>query len=139
MKSLHPSFSYRRIPLLPAVVLLIASSLLGDYVLLDDGHLWSHAATHAHGLLAFLFIDAGLLAMIAVRGVWGIRIMSLWGAAQAVLMLGDILTAPQFQFSYLQFAEDLYGYWAFDALLATRLLQAAYAVFVIRFFCLKLA
>ncbi len=126
MDSLHLSFSHAHFPLLPAGILLIASSVLGDYILLDDEYLWSHAAPHAYALFGFLIVDAALLAVILLKGEWGVRLLPIWGALQTLLMIGDIVTAPQFGFTYLQFAEDLYGYWAFDALLATRLLQALY-------------
>lgn len=126
MDSLHHPFSHAHIPLLPAGILLIASSLLGDYILLEDAHLWRYAAAHAYALLGFLIVDAALLVVILLRGELGVRLASLWGALQIMLMIADILTAPQFGFTYLEFEKDLYGYWAFDALLATRLLQALY-------------
>ncbi len=43
-------------------------------------------------------------------------------------MLADVLTAPQFGFSYFEFAMDLYGNWAFDSLLLTHILQAIYPI-----------
>lgn len=126
MNSLHHPFSHTHTPLLPAGILLIVSSLLGDYILLDDAHLWRYAAAHAYALLGFLIVDAALLVVILLRGELGVRLASLWGALQVMVMIADILTAPQFGFTYLQFENDLYGYWAFDALLLTRILQAIY-------------
>lgn len=107
-------------------LLLIASSAFGAFLLATDDHLWEHAPDHAYALIGFVFIDALLLSLLRIRRQIGIRLVPIWGSIQAVIMLADVLTAQQFGVSYFEFALDLYGNWAFDALLLARILQAIY-------------
>ncbi len=104
--------------------LLLASIAFGAILLATDEHLWEHAPDHAYALVGFVAVDGILLLLLGLRPRTGAWLVPRWGALQVLVMVGDILTAPATGHTYAEFAAVLYGNWAFDALLATRVLQA---------------
>jgi len=103
-------------------LVLLASALFGIYLLATDPSLWILAASHAYGLVAIVAIDLvlGVLNLFAVEQVF---LPSIAGALLgALLQVGDIVTASQYNMTIAYFASYLFGLWAFDALLATQIL-----------------
>lgn len=108
------------------IALLLASLVFGVLILATDNHLWDAAPEHAYALMGFVAFDGILLLLVWIRAPLGARLVPAWGALQVLLMLLDLLTAPATGHSYEEFAAVLYGNLAWDALLATRVLQATW-------------
>ena len=103
-------------------VTLLASALFGIYLLATDPSLWILAASHAYGLVAIVAIDLvlGVLDLFAIKRLF---IPSVAGALLgALLQVGDIVTASQYNMTIAYFASYLFGLWAFDALLGGQIL-----------------
>ncbi len=98
-----------------------ASIFFSAILLLTDAELWAVAPTHGYVLIVFTLLD-GLVLVSALKGRrFVIRYGVLYGLIKLALFLGDILTAPEFGLSYLEFAQYLFGLWAYNGLLAAQL------------------
>jgi cytochrome b6-f complex iron-sulfur subunit len=103
-------------------LVLLASAFFGVYLLATDPSLWILAASHAYGLVAIVGIDL-VLGVLNLFGVKQVFLPSIAGALLgALLQVGDIITASQYNMTIAYFASYLFGLWAFDALLATQIL-----------------
>lgn len=113
-------------------MLLAISALLGivilveDYLLGFDGgrYLWYYndVGFHAYALIGFLVIDFIIAGLILAKGRMGVRLALLWSILQVLAMLLDPFTGPQFGIEALDFANYLFGIWAFDLLLIVRII-----------------
>ncbi|MGI0092452.1 MAG: Rieske 2Fe-2S domain-containing protein [Nitrososphaerales archaeon] len=98
-------------------ITLIASALLGAYLLATDKSLWLLAASHAYGLIAICLIDM-ILGIANLRNVTRMVIPAFgWAILTLLLQLADIATAPQYKMTPQYFAGYLFSLWAYDALL----------------------
>jgi hypothetical protein len=103
-------------------LVLLASAFFGVYLLATNPSLWILAASHAYGLVAIVGIDL-VLGVLNLFGVKQVFLPSIAGALLgALLQVGDIITASQYNMTIAYFASYLFGLWAFDALLATQIL-----------------
>jgi hypothetical protein len=71
---------------------LVLSALLGSYILATDSYLWTEAASHAYGLIAFVAID-----LVAAAGIYVLPrvtriVVLLLPAVQLAAMAGDLYT-----------------------------------------------
>jgi hypothetical protein len=58
-----------------------------------------------------------LVALLSRKvGTWALRYISVAGVVKLALVVGDVLTAPQFRLSYQEFANYLFSLWAYDLL-----------------------
>jgi len=82
-------------------VVLLFSAAVGGYILATDSYLWSVAATHAYGLLAFTVIDVALVAGLWRKPGLAIAAATLLGLVQLGAMSGDIF------FGTMTFSSDV--------------------------------
>jgi Rieske Fe-S protein len=98
-------------------LLLLLSAASGFYLLATDNSLWRLALSHAYGLVAIVIVDI----VLGLMNLASARVAYLPGLAAAVLaavlQLGDIVTAPQYNMTPQYFAAYLFGLPAFDLLL----------------------
>jgi hypothetical protein len=108
---------------------LSSSILAGVWLLLTDAELWALAPDYAHGLAALVGADLFMLAALLSRRVGrrGLRYISAVGVVKLVLILGDVLTAPQFGLGYAEFTSYLFSLWAYDLLIVSQVGVAASA------------
>jgi hypothetical protein len=110
---------------------LLSSIFAGVYLLLTDAELWTVAPDHAYGLVAMVGADLLMLAALLSRkvGTRGLRYISVAGVVKLALVVGDVLTAPQFGLSYQEFANYLFSLWAYDLLVVSQvgIATSAYA------------
>jgi hypothetical protein len=108
---------------------LLSSIFAGAYLLLTDAELWTVAPDHAYGLAAMVGADLLMLAALLSRkvGARGLQYISVAGVVKLVLILGDVLTAPQFGLGYAEFASYLFSLWAYDLLIVSQVGVAASA------------
>jgi hypothetical protein len=110
---------------------LLSSTFAGFYLLLTDAELWTVAPDHAYGLAAMVGADLLMLAALLSRkvGTRGLRYISVAGVVKLALVVGDVLTAPQFGLSYQEFANYLFSLWAYDLLVVSQvgIATSAYA------------
>jgi hypothetical protein len=110
---------------------LLSSIFAGAYLLLTDAELWTVAPDHAYGLADMVGVDLLMLAALLSRkvGTRALRYVSVAGVVKLVLVVGDVLTAPQFGLSYQEFANYLFSLWAYDLLIVSRvgIATSAYA------------
>ena len=110
---------------------LLSSTFAGAYLLLTDAELWTVAPDHAYGLAAMVGADLLMLAALLSRkvGTRALRHISVAGVVKLALVVGDVLTAPQFGLSYLEFANYLFSLWAYDLLVVSQvgIATSAYA------------
>jgi hypothetical protein len=110
---------------------LLSSIFAGVYLLLTDAELWTAAPDHAYGLVAMVGVDLLMLAALLSRkvGTRGLRYISVAGVVKLALVVGDVLTAPQFGLSYQEFANYLFSLWAYDLLVVSQvgIATSAYA------------
>ncbi|GBC72028.1 hypothetical protein HRbin02_01817 [Candidatus Calditenuaceae archaeon HR02] len=103
------------------VVSLLASILFGIVLLTTDAELWDNAPSHAYGLIGLVLVDVVLI-IISQRSKNGfLKHVRYIGVVKFLIILGDILTAPEFGITYLEFAEYLLSLWAYDGLLGSQL------------------
>jgi hypothetical protein len=97
---------------------LLSSIFAGVYLLLTDAELWTVASDHAYGLIAMVRADLLMLAALLSRkvGTRALRYVSVAGVVKLALVVGDVLTAPQFRLSYQELANYLFSLWAYDLL-----------------------
>ncbi|MCS7142471.1 MAG: hypothetical protein NZ920_01565 [Aigarchaeota archaeon] len=77
--------------------------------MLTDAELWAAAPGHAYGLIAITMVDLHAYLLLAWRSRLFLRLLGLWASIKLLLFLGDILTAPEFGITYIEFAEYLFG------------------------------
>ena len=110
---------------------LLSSIFAGAYLLLTDAELWTVAPDHAYGLVAMVGADLLMLAALLSRkvGTRALRYISVAGVVKLALVVGDVLTAPQFGLSYQEFANYLFSLWAYDLLVVSQvgIATSAYA------------
>jgi hypothetical protein len=110
---------------------LLSSTFAGVYLLLTDAELWTAAPDHAYGLAAMVGVDLLVLAALLSRkvGTRALRYISVAGVVKLALVVGDVLTAPQFGLSYQEFANYLFSLWAYDLLVVSQvgIATSAYA------------
>ena len=110
---------------------LLSSIFAGAYLLLTDAELWTVAPDHAYGLAAMVGVDLLMLAALLSRkvGTRGLRYISVAGVVKLALVVGDVLTTPQFGLSYQEFANYLFSLWAYDLLIVSQvgIATSAYA------------
>jgi len=94
-------------------------------LLLTDAELWAVAPDHAYALLVLMLLDCIMLLLVLRRKGFAIRFTQYWGAFKALLFLADILTAPQYGLTYLEFATYLFSLWAYNGLLLSQILITA--------------
>ena len=101
---------------------LLSSIFAGAYLLLTDAELWTVASDHAYGLIAMVKADLLMLAALLSRkvGTRALRYVSVAGVVKLALVVGDVLTAPQFRLSYQEFANYLFSLWAYDLLVVSQ-------------------
>lgn len=109
-------------------IALLVSALMGGFLLATDSSLWQVAFSHAVGLVAIVVIDAilGVANLASVKKVFIPSFAA--GCVGAVLQLGDIATASQYNMTMLDFSLYLFGLWAFDLLLASQIAAVLIAV-----------
>jgi hypothetical protein len=97
---------------------LLSSIFAGAYLLLTDAELWTVASDHAYGLIAMVKADLLMLAALLSHkvGTRALRYVSVAGVVSLALVVGDVLTAPQFRLSYHELANYLFSLWAYDLL-----------------------
>jgi hypothetical protein len=75
--------------------------------------------------------DLLMLAALLSRkvGTRALRYISVAGVVKLALVVGDVLTAPQFGLSYPEFANYLFSLWAYDLLVVSQvgIATSAYA------------
>jgi hypothetical protein len=110
---------------------LLSSIFAGVYLLLTDAELWTVAPDHAYGLAAMVGVDLLMIAALLSRkvGTRGLRYVSVAGVVKLALVVGDVLTAPQFGLSYQEFANYLFSLWGYDLLVVSQvgIATSAYA------------
>jgi hypothetical protein len=110
---------------------LLSSIFAGVYLLLTDAELWTVAPDHAYGLVAMVGVDLLMLAALLSRkvGTRALRYISVAGVVKLVLVVGDVLTEPQFGLSCQEFANYLFSLWAYDLLVVSQvgIATSAYA------------
>jgi hypothetical protein len=110
---------------------LLSSTFAGVHPLLTDAELWTVAPDHAYGLAAMVGVDLLMLAALLSHkvGTRGLRYVSVAGVVKLALVVGDVLTAPQFGLSYQEFANYLFSLWAYDLLVVSQvgIATSAYA------------
>lgn len=110
---------------------LLSSIFAGVYLLLTDAELWTVAPDHAYSLVAMVGVDLLMLAALLSRkvGTRGLRYISVAGVVKLALVVGDVITAPQFGLSYQEFANYLFSLWAYDLLVVSQvgIATSAYA------------
>jgi hypothetical protein len=96
----------------------LSSTFAGVHPLLTDAELWTVAPDHAYGLAAMVGVDLLMLAALLSRkvGTRALRYVSVAGVVKLALVVGDVLTAPQFRLSYQELANFLFSLWAYDLL-----------------------
>src|SRR5262249_26128711 len=96
---------------------LVASSLLGSWILVNDQWLWSAAMTHAYGLAGFVIINL-VLAFLVVswKTSWPTRLVSMATFVQAAAMLGDLVGGQPMGIPAEAFRQYLLGDRSFVAL-----------------------
>ena len=104
------------------------SALVGIQILATDYWLWSAAATHAYGLVAFVGLDLAL-----IFAVWRITRIAVFGALltatfQLVAMLGDIVGGQPAGLPAVVFRNYLLADTAYVGLLVTQGLIMAIAI-----------
>jgi hypothetical protein len=101
---------------------LLSSIFAGVHPLLTDAELWTVAPDHAYGLAAMVRADLLMLAALLSRkvGTRALRYVSVAGVVKLVLVVGDVLIAPQFGLSYREFANYLFSLWAYDLLVVSQ-------------------
>lgn len=89
-------------------------------LLLTDAELWTVAPSHAYGLIAFTAADVAML--LASLAGWRrtADVGVYYGVGKLVVFLGDILTAPEFGSTYIEFAAYLFSLWGYNGLLASQ-------------------
>ncbi|MEM0381743.1 MAG: hypothetical protein QW059_00125 [Nitrososphaerota archaeon] len=108
------------------------SILFSLVLLLTDAELWAVAPEHAYTLILLTTVDFFLLAFLFRKNRLGIRLATYWGVAKSLLLLGDILTAPQYGLTYAEFAAYLFSLWAFVGLLLSQVGVAASGLALLR-------
>ena len=110
---------------------LLSSTFAGVYLLLTDAELWTVASDHAYSLAVMVGADLLMLAALLSRkvGTRALRYVSVAGVVKLALVVGDVLTAPQFGLSYQEFANYLFSLWAYDLLVVSQvgIATSAYA------------
>lgn len=101
-------------------------------LLLTDAELWAVAPDHAYALILLTVVDGVLLYLVLRRNLRAISFTRFWGALKAVLLMGDILTAPQYGLPYVEFAAYLFGLWAFTGLFLSQIVIAVSAFAYLR-------
>jgi len=79
------------------------------HLLLTDAELWAVAPSHAYGLIAITAFDFLAYVLFVVRHGLRRRLLTAWALVKLGLFLGDVLTAPEFGLSHLEFAAYLFG------------------------------
>ncbi len=97
--------------------MLLVSAGAGAFLLATDRSLWLLAVSHAMGLVIVVALDVvlGVMSLGLSRKAYLPSIAA--AVLAAVLQVGDIATAPQYNQSVWNFASYLFGLWAFDLLL----------------------
>ncbi len=86
------------------------ASIAGQtHLLLTDAELWNVAPGHAYGLIAITVIDFLVFPLFVLGHSLRRKLLTVWVLLKLVLILGDVLTAPEFGLSYLEFAAYLFG------------------------------
>lgn len=121
---------------------MVISALLGIEILVEDAvlgpdngrYLWDYAdvaapVSHAYALSGFVLVDFIVAAVILARHKLGVQVALVWSILQALAMLLNPLTGPQFSSDLppVDFALYLYGIPGFDALLLVRILTVPIA------------
>ena len=110
---------------------LLSSTFAGVYLLLTDAELWTVAPDHAYSLAVMVGADLLMLAAMLSRkvGTRALRYVSVAGVVKLALVVGDVLTAPQFGLSYQEFANYLFSLWGYDLLVVSQvgIATSAYA------------
>jgi hypothetical protein len=110
---------------------LLSSIFAGAYLLLTDAELWTVASDHAYSLATMVGVDLLMLAALLSRkvGTRALRYVSVAGVVKLALVVGDVLTEPQFRLSYREFANYLFSLWAYDLLVVSQvgIATSAYA------------
>lgn len=110
----------RRMQLATGFVLL-ASAVIGVYLLATDASLWLLAVSHAVGLVMIVVLDT-VLGFMSLSTSKKAYLPSIAAAFLGfILQAGDVLTAPQYNMTVAHFASYLFGLWAFDLLLILQL------------------
>jgi hypothetical protein len=101
---------------------LLSLIFAGAYLLLTNAELWTVAPDHAYSLAAMVEADLLMLAALLSRkvGTRALRYVSVAGVVKLALVVGDVLTAPQFRLSYREFANYLFSLWAYDLLVVSQ-------------------
>jgi hypothetical protein len=97
---------------------LLVSALLGVAILATDQNLWSSQPAHAYALGGFAVIEVLLAGFVLMKGTKSaLRIASIWGLLQGLIMVGDIFTPNpfgSFPISQTDFARYLFGLAFYD-------------------------
>jgi uncharacterized membrane protein len=101
----------------------LSSTFAGVHLLLTDAELWTVASDHAYGLAAMVGVDLLMLAALLSRkvGTRALRYVLVAGVVKLALVVGDVLTAPQFGLSYQMFANYLFSLRAYDLLVVSQI------------------
>lgn len=87
-----------------------SASIAGQvWLLLTDAELWTVAPGHAYGLIAITVVDLLAYTLFSPRFQLRRRLLALWALIKLALFLGDVLTAPEFGTTYLEFAAYLFS------------------------------
>ncbi len=103
---------------------LLASSLVGIWIVANDGWLRAVAPSHAYGLLAFAALDVILAFVVIVVPKLGYEGALLVSMTQVIAMLGDALTFAPVGTLQAGFRAYLLGDSAFVALVGIQLAVA---------------
>ena len=103
---------------------LLASSLVGIWIVANDGWLRAVAPSHAYGLLAFAALDAILAFVVIVVPKLAYEGALLLSITQVIAMLGDALAFTPMGTLQAAFRAYLLGDSAFVALLGIQLAVA---------------
>ncbi|GBC70092.1 hypothetical protein HRbin01_01800 [archaeon HR01] len=106
---------------IPLATAFLASIFFGLFLLATDPELWDNAPSHAYGLIGLIAVDVAVLAYVVGRAGRYLRYIPYLGAVKLLIIVGDILTAPQFGLTYLEFAQYLFGLWAYTGLVASQI------------------
>ncbi len=97
-------------------VLLLVSLVLELAILATDKNIWRDAPTHAYGLAVFAIIDLALLGYVFMRtSKMTLRLVSLWGLIQVIVMIADIFNGPSTYGTPSDFATYLFGLGYYDS------------------------
>ncbi|MCS7146400.1 MAG: hypothetical protein RMJ28_01195 [Nitrososphaerota archaeon] len=111
---------------------LLSSIFFSLVLLLTDAELWAVAPSHAYVLIILILADIMLLGLVSRRIPRAVKSAFYWGTFKTLVLLGDVLTAPQYGLTYAEFAYYLFSLWPFVGLFVSQLGIAFSATLAVR-------